>query len=339
MKSLAPPLIKGLIFTVVTVLATTVLAITIANSSVGDTVTYSAVFDDVTSLNDGDDVRMSGVRVGQVEDMQLQDRRLAKVTFSVQAKRKLPASVHAVIKYRNLVGQRYIALEQGTGEVNGVLAPGATIPRERTQSALDLTALFNGFKPLFQALSPQDVNALSGEIVQVLQGEGGTIDSLLAHTASLTNTLAGKDKVIGEVVDNLNAVLDTVNARGDQLSSLVTTTQQLVSGLAKDSVPIGNAIDAMATLTTTTAGLLGEDRAPLKQSISALNTLAGTLDENSPLVDSFLETLPGKLDAIGRTASYGSWFNFFLCSATTDAQPAPGGSLPGIPITQSRCVA
>ena len=63
---------------------------------------------------------------------------------------------------------------------------------------------------------PKDVNKLSYEIIQVLQGEGGTIDSLLAHTASLTTTIAGKDEVIGQVIDNLNAVLDTVNARGDQ---------------------------------------------------------------------------------------------------------------------------
>ena len=57
--------------------------------------------------------------------------------------------------------------------------------------------LFNGFKPLFQALSPDDINQLSYEIVQVFQGEGGTLEGLLANTASVTNTLADRDEVIG----------------------------------------------------------------------------------------------------------------------------------------------
>ena len=128
---------------------------------------------------------------------------MAEVRFTVDAARTLPASVTATIKYRNLVGQRYIALAQGTGPVGRTLAAGQTVPLAHTTPALDLTALFNGFKPLFQALAPEDVNQLANEVVQVLQGEDTTVDSLLAHTASLTTTLAAKDEVIGQVIDNL----------------------------------------------------------------------------------------------------------------------------------------
>ncbi|HEX4705163.1 MAG TPA: MCE family protein [Pseudonocardiaceae bacterium] len=162
----------------------------------------------------------------------------------------------ATIKYRNLLGQRYIALDQGVGPLNQLLRPGATIGIDRTHPALDLTDLFNGFKPLFQALSPADVNQLSNEIVQVLQGEGTTVDSLVAHTASLTTALAGKDQVIGRTIDNLNSVLNTVNSRGSELSDMVTTLQQLVSGLSQDRTPIGDAISGLSALTTSTANLL-----------------------------------------------------------------------------------
>src|SRR5205807_8802543 len=135
------------------------------------------------------------------------------------------------IKYRNLVGQRYIALDAAPGSPGAMLPADGVIPLDRTKPALDLTALFNGFKPLFQALSPDDVNKLSYEIIQVLQGEGGTIDNLLSHTASLTQTIASKDQVIGQVIDNLNSVLDTVNSRSNQLSDLVVQLPQLVPGL------------------------------------------------------------------------------------------------------------
>jgi phospholipid/cholesterol/gamma-HCH transport system substrate-binding protein len=336
---MAGPLVKGLIFTLVTVLATALLALTIANTGVGNTVDYHARFVDATGLNVGDDVRIAGVRVGQVDGVDLVDHRIALVTFSVVADRVLPASVTATIKWRNLVGQRYVALEQGTGPLNTVLRPGGTIAMDHTEPALDLTDLFNGFKPLFQALSPADVNSLSQEIIQVLQGDGSTVDSLVAHTASLATTLAGKDKVIGSVIDNLNSVLNTVNSRGGALSDLVTTLQRLVSGLAADREPIGTAIGALSDLTTSTAHLLDLGRAPLKQNITALTKLSTTLADNSGTITTFLHNLPAKYQAIGTLASYGSWLNLYLCAATvrgvttSDRSPPPTG----LPVTVSRC--
>jgi phospholipid/cholesterol/gamma-HCH transport system substrate-binding protein len=338
MRGLLAPLFKGLVFAVVTLLATALLAVAIANRGSGDTVTYRARFTDATSVNAGDDVRMSGVRIGQVEEVRIAERRLAEVTFSVDRKRKLSATVTATIKFRNLIGQRYLSLDQGSGaNPNAVLPGGALIPLDRTRPALDLTAMLNGFKPLFQALNPSDVNQLSFEIVQVLQGEGTTVDSLLQHTASLTTTLADKDRVIGEVIGNLNTVLDQVSSRGDKMSTLISTTAQLVSGLAKDAKPIGEAIDGLAALTTSTGALLADGREPLRRDIDALGALSKNLADGTPQFEKFLANLPIKYEAIGRTASYGSWLNMFLCSAVSDARPAPGGPPVGIPLTEPRC--
>ncbi|HVK21703.1 MAG TPA: MlaD family protein [Actinokineospora sp.] len=342
MRDLAGPLVKGVIFAAVTLLATLMLGLTIANRNSGDTASYKARFTDVTSLNAGDDVRMSGVRVGQVDDIEIVDGRSAEITFSVDRRWPLSVSTTAAIKFRNLIGQRYIALDRGPGEATP-LAEDGTIPLERTKPALDLTAMFNGFKPLFQALAPEDVNQLSFEIVQVLQGEGGTIQGLVQHTSSLTHALADKDKVIGQVVTNLNTVLDQVNSRGDALSTLVTTTQELVSGLAKDAEPIGEAIDGIAALTTSTAGLLQAGREPLRRDIDALGALSKSLADNTPEFEKFISALPGKYEAIGRTASYGSWLNLYLCGATSTAAPAPQlpGTAPvpvGIPVTDRRCM-
>ncbi|MFC3452742.1 MCE family protein [Amycolatopsis speibonae] len=336
MRSVLGPAIKGLIFFVITAVATGILAITIANSGVGTTVGYTARFTDATSVNPGDEVRMSGVRIGQVDSIGVVERRLADVRFSIENKRRLTSGATVTIRYRNLVGQRYLSIDPGP-DGPAALTEGALIPPERTTPALDLTALFNGFKPLFQALSPNDVNQLSFEIVQVLQGEGSTIDSLLEHTASLTNTLAGKDEVIGQVVGNLNTVLDTLNSQGDQFDKLVDVTAQLVSGLAGDAKPIGQAIGGLGELTTSTADLLQDGRAPLKASINTLGDLSKNLADNTPVFEQFLTNLPKKLDRMGAMVSYGSWFNFYLCSVKSDAPPAPGGPPVGIPLTQGRC--
>jgi phospholipid/cholesterol/gamma-HCH transport system substrate-binding protein len=314
MRNFVAPLVKMVVFAAVTITLTALLGLTIANSTLGPTSGYTARFSDATGLNVGDDVRMSGVRIGQVSDISVAENKYADVRFDIEASRVLPRMVTATIKYRNMIGQRYVSLGLGAGDTNAVLRPGDTIPVSRTQPALNLTQLFNGFQPLFQALQPGDVNKLAGELIQVLQGEGGTIDSVLAHTASLASTVASKDQVIGQVIDNLNTVLTTVNDRTNEVSGLIDQLQQLATGLAQQRDSIGNAIGALGELTTSTAGLLSSVRPPLKDDIAALGDLVGTLADHGDTVDKFLAGLPHKVETINRVSSYGGWYNYYLCS-------------------------
>ncbi|MFD3652987.1 MCE family protein [Streptomyces sp. NPDC058620] len=340
-RSLAGPLAKSIVFVLVTVMATAVLALSIANTGVGDTTTYKARFTDATGLIVGDSVRIAGVEVGQVESIEVADKRLAEVGFAVRKGRELPASVTASIKYLNMVGQRYVDLDQGAGPVGESFAAGSTIPLSRTTPALDLTQLFNGFQPLFEGLSPPDVNQLAGSIVQVLQGEGGTVDSILQHVGSLTSTVAAKDKVIGQVIKNLNTVLKTVNDREAGFNDLVVTLEKLVTGFAGDRKPLGEAVTAMGALTTVTADLINDGRKPLKDDIKQLGRLSGQLVKGTPQIENFLQKTPAKMEAIGRLTSYGSWLNLYLCEAKVGGVTTEDGSAPptGIEITQPRCLA
>ncbi len=305
--------VKLTIFMVVTSLATGLLVITIGNITFGDSTPYKAVFSDATGLNTGDDVRISGVRVGTVKSIDIYDRNYALVSFDVDSDSELNQATNATIRYRNLVGQRYIALTQGSGS-DEVLSGGDTIPLERTAPALDLTVLFNGFKPLFAALSPADINKLSYEIIQVFQGEGGTVESLLQSTASVTNALADRDQIVGELINNLNDVLVILGDRDKELSSLIVQLQQFVSGLKDDRKAILGSLNDISTLSVQTADLVDQAREPLTRDIGQLRRLAQNLDRNRPELDKALQILPLKLQKIGRTASYGSWFNFYVCN-------------------------
>jgi phospholipid/cholesterol/gamma-HCH transport system substrate-binding protein len=316
-------LLKLVVFAVVTTALFGVLALTIHPLRFGEHRTVKAVFTDVSGLATGDDVRAAGVKVGRVSDIAITGRTRALVTLELRDPPPLTASTGAVIRYRNLIGQRYVALTQATPTDDGTvvaasgapLPDGATIPVSRTRPALDLDVLFNGFKPLFAALSPQDVNELSGEIIQVLQGEGGTIDSLLAHTASLTSAVADRDAVIGRTVGNLNTVLGTVQQRDQQLGDLIEQLQRFVSGLAQDREAIGDSLQNINALTTDTTHLLTVARPPLKDDIADLRDLATTLNDpqNTKVFEQFMNRWASKVNQISRTATYGSWFNFYLC--------------------------
>ena len=306
-------IIKSLVFTLVTIMATVALAATIRNSSGTGGVPMSAVFSDATSLNIGDDVRIAGVKVGTVDKIGVTEGRLAKVSFTVSRKVDLNRGTTAELRFRNLVGQRYIALKPSLGG-GPALAAGHTFPVSETRPALDLTMLFNGFQPLFQLLNPEDVNNLSEQIISVFQGEGATVEGLLSSTASLTSTIAEKDEVIGQLITNLSSVLTTVNQRSDQLDTTIVTLDRLVSGLAEDRTTIGSTIESLGDLTVSVSGLLEETRAPLKTSITSLGDLSAHLADAETTLDSFFQKLPTKLESIGRIGSYGSWFNFYLCS-------------------------
>jgi phospholipid/cholesterol/gamma-HCH transport system substrate-binding protein len=314
----AGPLVKLTIFATVTLLLTAMLAQTLGSLDFGGGVTYRARFTDVTGVLPGDDVRIAGVRVGRITKIRVVQATgsaggaVAELAFTVDGDVPLATSARATIRYRNLVGQRYLALTEGPGGGQR-LRPDGLIPLSQTVPALDLTVLFNGFRPLFTALTPGDVNQLAYEIIQVFQGEGGTIASLLRRTASLTNTLADRDAVIGRVITNLNAVLATVDTRDREFSETIRQLQLFVSGLAADRKAIGDALSSISGLADATSGLLRDARPSLASDIDSLGRLAGTLNDNSGVIEDTLGRLPGRYDALTRVASFGSWFNFFLC--------------------------
>jgi phospholipid/cholesterol/gamma-HCH transport system substrate-binding protein len=325
-RSFVPSLVKLGIFALVTVLLTGVLAATIANTDFGETSGYLAKFTDASGLKEGDDVRIAGVKVGQVDGIEVVEgeRNLAQVRFDVEHAYRLPETVTATIKYRNLVGQRYLALTDEIGS-GAALSPGSTIPVGQTTPALDLTVLFNGFKPLFQALSPNDINQLSYEIVQVFQGEGGSLDSLLAHTASLTSTLADRNKVIDSLISNLNEVLDHIGQRDQQLSNLIVTFKQFVHGLAQDKGAILGSLNQISDLSVQMSDLVSGVKNPLTEDIKQLKSFAGSVAGDRDQLDKELQLEPLKLQKIGATADYGSWFNFYLCAVHGNIR-LPGSS-------------
>ncbi|MEO3785849.1 MCE family protein [Actinocorallia sp. B10E7] len=335
--------IKLLAFVMFTALLTGVLAVTIANVRFTDSREYGAVFTDATGLLEGDEVRVAGVRLGKVVSVELYKGSLAEVRFTLDRSGPfvsgLPKGTLAHIRYRNLVGQRYLALSEGPGTSNEMLKANELLPVEQTEPSLDLTVLFNGFRPLFKALDAEDVNQLSYEIIKVLQGEGGTINSLLTHVASLTNTLADRDEVIGRVITNLSEVLGTVSARTDQTSRMIKELQGFVSGVAGDREAIFDSLESLNTLGGVTADLLKDARPSLKSDIDGLNELTRTLAGQSKQIDTTIDQAADRLEKLGRTSSYGSWFNYYLCSmdARIVLPGAPAYYTPKIVNENARC--
>lgn len=331
-------LIKFTAFAVVMAVLTAFLFFIFAETRTGSTNGYSAVFTDASRLKSGDSVRVAGIRVGTVKDVQLLADRKVLVDFDADRDVKLTTGTKAAIRYLNLVGDRYLELLDGPGSTR-LLGAGGQIPIDRTAPALDLDLLLGGLKPVIRGLNPQDVNTFTQSLVEILQGQGGTLDSLLSKTSSFTNSLADNNQVIEQLIDQLRTVLDTLDDDGEQFSGAVDRLEQLVTGLSQDRDPIGTAVESLNNGTTSLADLLGRAREPLNGTVDQLGRLAPILANDDARLDATIQRLPAIYAKLARVGSYGAFFPYYICGITFRASDFEGRTVvfPWIKQLQGRC--
>jgi phospholipid/cholesterol/gamma-HCH transport system substrate-binding protein len=302
------------LFTIVCLAFTFLLVTVFGQFRFDQRASYSAVFSNVSGLKGGNFVRIAGVEVGKVKHLTLHKDGTVTVDFAIDKGLTLTEGTKAAVRYENLIGDRYLSLEQGPGSTRK-LQPGQTIPLARTSPALDVDALIGGFRPLFRALDPDQVNALSGELLRVFQGQGGTISSVLAQTSALTSTLADRDKLIGEVITNLNTVLHTFATRDDQFSQGLDKLSQLVEELSGRKTEITKGVAYINAAAASVADLLTVARQPIKDTVVQTDRVSGQIEADHDYVDDLVKTLPDAYQVLARNGLYGDYFGFYLCDA------------------------
>ncbi|HEX3707124.1 MAG TPA: MlaD family protein [Mycobacteriales bacterium] len=315
--------VKLTIFVVVSLLLTLIVSNTVTRPLGHSTYTYRALFTDASGLRPGDDVDIAGVRVGRVTGEKLSGDAVyadgksypddALVTFEVERSQRFTTGARAEIRYEDLLGARFLSLEQAT-PTSTSMSGGAVFYPDRTAPALSLTALFNGFKPLFSALSPGQANQLAADIVADFQGEGGSITALLGNIAKLTGNLSQRDNLIGQVIGNLDVVLSSVADHDGDLASLIAQLQSLTHGLAADRHQIAGALGGLDAVARSIGNLVGKGEPILHHDIGDLFLVAGTLVRNEKVLAAAVRALPIGAAAFSRSLGYGSWLNGYVCA-------------------------
>jgi len=320
--------IKLGIVSLVLLLITVSIVVVFGQMRFNRTNSYSAEFNNATGLKDGQFVRASGVEIGKVKKVRLVGGGTrVQVDFAVDRSIPLYQSTTAQIRYLNLFADRYLELKRGEGEgADRVLPPGGFIPLSRTSPALDLDALIGGFKPLFRALEPEKVNTIASAIITVFQGQGGTINDILDQTAELTAHIAERDQAIGEVVKNLNIVLDTTVRHRKEFDQTVDNFEKLITGLANHADPLAAGTANISNAAGTVADLLAENRALLRKEINYLQALQQPLVDQRDQLSDLIHKTPTALNLIGRSIGlYGDWVNFYVCDLTIKWNGLQGG--------------
>jgi len=311
-KKLTPLLLRLAAFVAVCLTGTFAVLAIFSQLRFEDYVTYRALFTNGSGLRPGNFVRIAGVEVGKVKDVTVDDDATVAVSFTTDNSVVLTEGTRAVIRYDDLIGGRFLELLDGAGNPRTV-APGATIPLDRTAPALDLDSLIGGFRPLFRALDPDQVNALSGQLIAALQGQGPTVGSVLTQTAALTTTLADRDQLIGQVITNLNVVLGSLADHSHEFDQAVDSLAELTGALADRDQDLVNGLAYSDAAASSLADLLTKARPPLQQALPQADRTATNVLADHDYFDNLLATLPDAYRILGRQALGGDYFSFYLC--------------------------
>ncbi|OSC42101.1 MCE family protein [Mycobacterium decipiens] len=317
-------MIKVSIFAVVMLVVAAALVVVFGDFRFGPASSYHATFLDASRLKAGQKVRIAGVPVGSVKGVKLNRDNSVDVTFGVDKRYTLYSSTRAVVRYENLVGDRYLEITSGPGELRK-LPPGGTIDARHTQPALDLDALLGGLRPVTRGLDADKVNTITSAVIELLQGQGGALSGVLADTSAFSSALARRDQLIGDVINNLNTVLGTVDQKSAQFSASVDQLQQLITGLADNRDAIAGAIPPLASTTTDLTQLLRNSRRPLQGILQNVRPLATELDDRKAEINNDVEQLGEDYVRLAALGSYGAFFNIYFCTVTIKIN-GPAGS-------------
>ncbi|WP_124713052.1 MCE family protein [Mycolicibacterium nivoides] len=317
-------MLKVSIFTIAMLLVAAMLVVVFGEFRFASENSYHATFSQASRLKAGQDVRIAGVPVGTVNEVKLNPDNTVDVKFDLNKRYQLYTSSRAKVRYENLVGDRYLEITSGPGELRK-LAPGGTIPQQNTQPALDLDALLGGLRPVMKGLDGNKVNEISNAIIEMLQGQGGALANMLTSTSAFTQNLAARDQLIGDVITNLNTVLGTVDEKGAQFDSSVDELQKLISGLSEGRDPIAGAIAPLASAENDLTDMLDKSRRPLQAVIENARPLAQRLDERKADVNKVIEPLAENYLRLNGLGAYGSFFNIYYCSIRMKVN-GPAGS-------------
>lgn len=310
------------LFAALSAVLSTVVVASLLNLDLTPSHTYHAIFVNASDLQSGDPVRIAGVEVGRVVGVRLHGTHAAEVTFTVNSGQRLRASTGADIQFENLFGERSLTLVAGPPAPP--LRPGSVIPATRTQPALDLSDLFNGFQPLFQALTPSQVNQLTGNIIGTFQGQSGSLAALVSEAGALTNNLADHQQVIDSVVNNLTSLLQVVGGHSRQLALLVDNFDTLAGRLSGERSQIGSAIQGADGLVTSLSNVTGSLQAPLESDIRSLSSVAGAMAAHQTAITGAIDSLPPLFTHAARTVQNGAFVSVYYCSlAITIKTPVP----------------
>ena len=280
---------------------------------------YTAAFDDVTGLFDGDDVKLAGVPVGKVTGISVDRDGQAIVAFEVQSGVALPTDSVVAIRWRNLIGQRYLYLHPGTDGSD--YDDGDRI--EKTRSVTDLGNLVNRLGPLAGALDPQQLNEVFVALDRALEGNEGSLDDIVGNLGDLVATLRSRDDTIGQLITDYATISDALVTRDEQVRTMIGNLVELSKTFADNRTLVDRSLVELAALSRNLDVLLTANEQRLGTVVGQLAGVSDIVADNLDTLEALQAALPEMVVALAESADEGEWVNVQVNCLSVEAPPCP----------------
>ncbi|MEV6624070.1 MCE family protein [Amycolatopsis sp. NPDC051106] len=275
---------------------------------IGGGTTYSAEFSEASGLQVDNDVRVAGVKVGKVSDIEL-DGASVKVSFKVKDA-WLGDRTSAAIKIKTLLGQKYLALDpQGQGSLN----PGNAIPRDRTMAPYDVLDAFRGLSQTVDDIDTKQLAQSFDTISQTFANTPEDVRGALSGLSKLSDTIASRDTQLSNLLANTREVSQTLVDRDAEVQKLLTDGNKLLDELSKREDAITSLLNGSRELATQLQGLIDDNGKQLDPVLTSLDQLTSMLQRNQDSLAQGIAKFAPFIRVFTNTIGNGRWFDNYIC--------------------------
>ncbi|WHT18946.1 MCE family protein [Crossiella sp. CA-258035] len=275
---------------------------------VGGGTSYRAQFSEAAGLKPDDEVRVAGVKVGKVADVELEKDHVL-VTFRVDDAWVGDRST-AAIKIKTLLGQKFLALDpQGAAP----LKPSEAIPRERTMSPYDVTEAFTGLANTVGQIDTDQLAKSFQVIATTFRDTPDEVRGALDGLNALSKTISSRDDQLAKLLANTNSISKTLADRNAEFEKLLGDGNKLLAEIRKRKDAISSLLDGTRKLSTELQGLVADNKDQLRPALEQLERVTTMLQRNQDSLGRSINLLAPFVRVFANTLGNGRWFDTYIC--------------------------
>lgn len=280
----------GIFFALALVVAVIILTMIGSVDLFHTTYRVYGLFKNAQELKKGDPVKMAGVEIGRVDDLQLENGQ-ARVTMKIQGQYTLKTDAKAVIKFTGLMGQNFVSIEGGSKGATDIEKSKAAPQAIETKEQPDLSAIMvklenvaSGVENLTKSFSPENFSTLLGPVTDFMKQNSTNLTAILSNSALVTANVAQGKGTVGKLINDdalYNAAMATVASLQTASAESKTLIAKAEGMIDNANTVIGGAKSVMDQINSGqgTLGKLTKDEALYKETTLAMSNLREILEK------------------------------------------------------------
>ncbi|WP_370616255.1 MCE family protein [Mumia sp. Pv 4-285] len=276
---------------------------------VGSGPKYAAEFTEVGGLKKGDDVRMAGVLVGEVDDLELRGNKV-RVSFRMKKERdRLGSQTSASVRIKTLLGTMYVALDPAGG---GTLDEGAVIPASRTTPPYDIVQAFSDLSETTQEIDTDQLAHAMRTLGEVTEKTPEEFQRAVTGVTQLSENLAARDKEIKTLLENIDGISGVLADRNSEVVTLFEDGGVLFEALTARRQAIHDVLVGVTRMSDEIEKLIGDTREDLGPALDRLAGVVKVLQDNEENIESAIRQLPAFYSMVASNSANGPWLDGFI---------------------------